>query len=248
MQLILLSAGRGSRLSKKLRKKPKCLATVGKKSILEHNLDFFKKFKNKIIVTGYKKNLLKSFAKKNNFKIIYNNKFQSTNMVHSMFCAKEFMNDDIIVSYSDIIYKKEVLKNLMDCKEEIGVVIDKKWKELWSLRMQNPLMDAETLKIKNGKIKEIGFKPNSYDDIEGQYIGLIKFAKSSLKKVIKYYENLDKNKSYYNNKFNNMYLTTLLQLIIDNLIDVTPVMIEGGWVEIDSLEDINNYKKKGIIF
>ena len=64
MQLILLSAGRGSRLSKKLRKKPKCLATVGKKSILEHNLDFFKKFKNKIIVTGYKKNLLKSFAKK----------------------------------------------------------------------------------------------------------------------------------------------------------------------------------------
>ncbi len=250
MKLIILAAGQGKRLQPLTNNKPKCLVEYNNKPIIDYILDVADTLmiNDIIIVNGYKKDVLSSHLKERNLTFCTNQSFSETNMVHSMFCAKEFMNDDIIVSYSDIIYKKEVLKNLMDCKEEIGVVIDKKWKELWSLRMQNPLMDAETLKIKNGKIKEIGFKPNSYDDIEGQYIGLIKFAKSSLKKVIKYYENLDKNKSYYNNKFNNMYLTTLLQLIIDNLIDVTPVMIEGGWVEIDSLEDINNYNKKGIIF
>ena len=56
MQLILLSAGKGSRLSKKLRIKPKSLASVNNKPIIEHNLDFFNKFKNKYIITGYKKN------------------------------------------------------------------------------------------------------------------------------------------------------------------------------------------------
>jgi len=55
MQLILLSAGRGSRLPKKYRSKPKCLAVVNNKTILENNLNFYNKFKDKIIVGGYKK-------------------------------------------------------------------------------------------------------------------------------------------------------------------------------------------------
>ena len=49
MQLILLSAGRGSRLSQNLRKKPKSLAIINGKSILEHNTDFFNKFKKNIL-------------------------------------------------------------------------------------------------------------------------------------------------------------------------------------------------------
>ena len=43
--------------------------------------------------------------------------------------------------------------------------------------MENPLDDAETLKIKNGNIIEIGKKAYSYDEIEGQYIGLFKISK-----------------------------------------------------------------------
>ena len=87
MQLILLSAGRGSRLSQNLRKKPKSLAIINGKSILEHNTDFFNKFKKKYIITGYKGNLIKKFAKKNKFKIIHNIKYKSTNMVYSSFLA-----------------------------------------------------------------------------------------------------------------------------------------------------------------
>ena len=48
MQLILLSAGRGSRLSKKLRSRPKSM-TLGRiingKPIIEHNINFFNKYK-----------------------------------------------------------------------------------------------------------------------------------------------------------------------------------------------------------
>ena len=47
MQLILLSAGRGSRLPKKFRDKPKSMAIVNKKTILENNLEFYNKFKKK---------------------------------------------------------------------------------------------------------------------------------------------------------------------------------------------------------
>jgi choline kinase len=45
---------------------------------------------------------------------------------------------------------------------------------LWLPNTQNPLDDAETMKIEDGLIKELGKKPKSYDDIQGQYIGLMK--------------------------------------------------------------------------
>ena len=44
-------------------------------------------------------------------------------------------------------------------------IVDRKWKELWLKRMFNPLDDAETLKIKNGKIIELGKKPKNYMEI-----------------------------------------------------------------------------------
>ena len=74
MQLILQAAGKGSRLPKKLRDKPKCLIKISNKTLLEHNISFFKKFKYKTIITGFKSNKLKSFKKKNKFKKIKNEK------------------------------------------------------------------------------------------------------------------------------------------------------------------------------
>ena len=113
MQLILLSAGRGSRLSKKLRSKPKSLASVNDKSIIEHNLKFFKKFKNKYIITGYKQKLLSSFAKKYNFKMVHNKNFQTTNMVHSMFLPSKFIKDDVVICYGDIIFDPNIFRLFM---------------------------------------------------------------------------------------------------------------------------------------
>lgn len=54
--------------------------------------------------------------------------------------------------------------------------------------------------------------------------------------------------SYDGQAYDNMYMTSLIQMIIDNLIDVKPVFINGGWIEIDSVEDMENYNRNGIKF
>lgn len=149
------------------------------------------------------------------------------------------MDDDLIISYADIVYKKEILKKLIESKEDFSVVVDRNWKELWSQRMGNPLEDAETLKIRENKIIELGKKPKFYNEIEGQYIGLIKISKNVLTKVIDFYNNLDKNKLYDGKDFNNMYMTSFIQLVIDKLMEVKPVFIDGGWVELDTIEDLS---------
>ena len=150
-------------------------------------------------------------------------------MVSTFFCAKEFLDDDIIISYSDIIYNTDILKKLINDEAHIGIIVDKSWKKLWSLRMDNPLDDAETLKVKDGKILELGKKPIGYDEIEGQYIGLIKIKKNTVNKVIRYYESLDKSLLYDGNDYDNMYMTTFIQMIIDNLLEVNLyILMEDG--------------------
>ena len=56
MQLIVLAAGKGSRLHKKIRNKPKCMTEINGKSILEHNKSFFLKFKKELLLQVIKVN------------------------------------------------------------------------------------------------------------------------------------------------------------------------------------------------
>ncbi len=239
MKLIILAAGQGTRLQPLTNNIPKCMVKYQDKPLIDYILEVTKDIEKRYIVTGYKSEVLKEYLKEQNLTFIYNKDYNKTNMVTSLFCAKEFMNDDLIISYSDIIYKKEVIEKLIKSKYDISVVVDKQWKKLWLQRMQNPLDDAETLKIKDNKIIELGKKTKDYSEIEGQYIGLIKISKNIIQKVLAFYNNLSKDRYYDNKDFDNMYMTSFIQLIIDNLHEVNPIFINGSWLEVDCIEDLN---------
>ena len=102
-------------------------------------------------------------------------------------------------------------------------------------------LDVETLKIdKNDcNINEVGKKPNSYEDIEGHYIGIIKIRKDVVEQITNYYENLDQTAAYDGKNYDNMYITSFLQMIAGNIMPLSPVYIKGGWIEIDEPSDLN---------
>lgn len=250
MKMIIVAAGQGIRLRPLTNNKPKCMVEYDEKPIIDYILDAADhcNITDIAVVNGYKKEVLESYLEDRGCTFFTNEEFDVTNMVTSLFTAKEFMNDDLIISYADIVYKPEILEKLMASNADFSVVVDNEWKELWSLRMESPLEDAETMKTRDGNIIELGKKPISYDEIEGQYIGLMKVSKSALSKLIKFYETLDRSKIYDGKDFYNMYMTSLIQMVIDHIMDVTPVFINGGWIEIDSVEDISAYNKEGIKF
>lgn len=248
--MIILAAGEGTRLRPLTENIPKCMVKFKGKPIIEYILEaaYNSGITDVTIVDGYKSDVLQKHLNNKRVNFLTNKKYETTNMLSTLFCAKKIMNDDIIISYADIIYKKEILESLIAAKNFFNVVIDTEWKKLWSLRMEDPLSDLETLKIKDNKIIELGKKTNSYDNIEGQYIGLIKISKEVINKVIRYYENLNKSVLYDGKDYANMYMTSFIQMIIDNLMDVNPIFTRGGWIEIDSIEDLNTYNKTEIEF
>jgi len=240
MRIVILAAGQGTRLRPLTNNKPKCMVELDGKPLIKYQLDLFNKFdiKDINVVTGYLANKI-DFDGVQKF---YNPKFASTNMVSTLFCASELFDgqDDILISYGDIVYNDSVLNKIIKANSKINVVVDKNWRNYWSARMEDPLRDAETLKVdEKGNIIELGKKPKSYDDIEGQYIGLVKIRKDVVKKVKEFYENLDKTVLYDGKNFQNMYMTSFLQLLSDNQYPLTPVYIENGWIEIDEPTDLN---------
>ena len=52
---------------------------------------------------------------------IKNEKYKTTNMLYSLFKLKKFFdgNNDLIISYGDIIYKNRVLKKLINSRGTI---------------------------------------------------------------------------------------------------------------------------------
>lgn len=243
MKVIILAAGKGTRLRPLTNNKPKCMVELEGKPLIKYQLDLFEKFgiKDIHIMTGY----LQEKIDFKNIKKYFNQEFETTNMVYTLFCTKELFDesDDIIISYGDIIYNETTLTALLEANNKINVVVDMNWKEYWEARMENPLKDAETLKFdKKGFIKELGKKPNSFKDVEAQYIGLIKVRKDFTKDFLDFYENLDKNIIYDGKDYKNIYMTTLLQMVTDNLTPLNPVKIYNGWLEIDEPSDLKFIK------
>lgn len=242
-KVIVLAAGEGSRLRPLTLEIPKCMVNVGGKPIIEHQLETFENCQaidKIIIIKGYKQEKIKY----SNVIYYLNPEYNSTNMVYTFFKAVDQFNTDIIISYGDIIYKDEVLNKLISTEGEIVTVVDLEWEKLWKARMEDVLKDAETLKIsKNGDLIEIGKKPKDISEIQGQYIGLTKIKASAIQKIIEFYNSLDKQRIYDGKNFQNMFMTTFLQLLIDNGFIIRPALIKGGWIEIDEPNDLTLFNE-----
>ena len=123
-------------------------------------------------------------------------------------------------------------------------MIDDGWIDLWSARNENPLSDAETLKYdKQGHIIELGKKPKSLSDIKGQYTGLTKVSYQKVPSFISFYDNLNDKILYDGQTFNQMYMTSLLQLMINDGWKIVPAHVNHGWLEIDTVKDLRLYER-----
>ena len=241
---LILAAGQGTRLRPHTDHKPKCMVELLGKPMLHRQLEVLESagIKDLVLIGGYKADKLNAPQTK----IVLNPRFAETNMVSTLFCAESEMTDgeDLIISYGDIVYEPKVLQSLLATDAPIVIAVDNNWLDLWQSRMEDPLSDAETLKLDaNGNITELGKKPTSLAEIQGQYMGLIKIRGDFIKTFKSFYHQLDKTQIYDGKDFDNMYMTSFLQLMIDAGHQAKAAFTENGWVEVDSVEDLAHYEK-----
>ena len=246
MKAIILAAGEGSRLRPYTNDRPKCMVELSGKTLLEWQISTLRNcgVDDIVVVTGF---MEEKFTRPDIKK--YNNpRFDETNMIYSLFCAEPELESDIIISYSDIIYEHRIVQALLNSEHDISIIIDEDWENLWRLRFDDPLDDAETLRLDtNGRIVEIGQKPTYIDQIEAQYIGLMRFKGAGLVRLKEFYHEsrrlyeMGENPWNLTRPFEKAFMTDLFQALIRKGHELHGVPVSNGWLEVDTRGDYEQY-------
>ena len=145
-----------------------------------------------------------------------------------------------IVSYGDIAYEPRVLSALVESAHEVSVVVDRNWRAYWEHRFADPLEDAESLAMNGaGCITDIGSPVSDIGTIEAQYIGLMRFRGAGVEALKAARAHLATVSRPWMEKrtLANAYMTDVLMEMIQMGCAVRAVPVDGGWLEIDTVED-----------
>jgi len=237
MHAVVLAAGRGSRMGALAENRPKCLVELGHKPLIRRQIGALRGGGVSTIgvVRGYLGNML------NVEDVTYfeNPRWAETNMVISLMAAEPWLrSNSVVISYADIFYGRDVVRDLAASSGDLVVAYDRNWRSLWSRRFVDPLSDAETFRTDaRGNLIEIGRRTTQIDDIEGQYMGLLKFTPRAWSAVEAVLEAVDARAR------DTMDMTTLLRALLDSGFPIKTVGISGQWGEIDSSGDLELYEK-----
>jgi len=239
MKAIILAAGRGSRMKDLTDERPKCLVELRGKVLLDWQLEALRSagIVEIAIVTGYKRQLLANRG----LVEFHNARWAETNMVSSLACAQDWLQaEPCIVSYSDIFYSPMAVQSLITCEASLAVTYDPNWLELWAQRFGDPLLDAESFRLNPDQtLTEIGNKPLSVDEVQGQYMGLLRLTPNGWKEILRIRAGLSSEER------DKMHMTGTLQKVIDaGSVEIAAVPYAGEWGEVDSAEDLLHSEKK----
>ena len=244
MKIIFIAAGSSTRLGTKTLNFPKGLIKINNNSIIGTQLELFNKSDDIVIITGPN-------ADKFNFKnVTYINdaNHKKHDVLGSLMVAKSHMNNEIVTTYSDIIFDEKILNSIMEFKGDIGIAVELNWEKRYINRDQHPKSEADNVLIDNGKILEIRkniTKCENHQSI-GEFLGLMKLSKNGARIFNEKYAELElQHVGKFHNapSLQNAYLTDMLQELINSGITVSPITVNGNWCEIDTPQDIENAKQ-----
>lgn len=231
MRAVILAAGRGSRMGGLTDDRPKAMVELHGRPLILWQLEALRAggATEVAVVRGYLGDRIRAEATA----FIDNPRWAETNMVSSLLCARDWLAGGGIVAYADLIYGPEPIRALAGTAAAIAITYDTQWLDLWSRRFADPLTDAETFAVDaGGRITDIGRKPASLAEVQGQYMGLLRFSAIGWKQVTDYLDALAPA------EVDRLDMTGLLRRLIGAGIAVAGLPVAGGWGEVDSAADL----------
>ncbi len=249
LRAIILAAGKGSRLGELTKNISKGMLKLFGKTLIERQIEIYQKcgIDDITIVTGYKSEMI-NFSGINYVK---NQNYATTNINESLFCASEKLSDSVIISYTDIVFEQKMIEQMLQFSGDIGVAVSLNWKKNYDGRTLHPLSEAENVLIENDKIIQIkkNISEASSDQKIGEFLGVMKLSNEGGKILLQKYLELKENHTetfHMAKSFKDAYITDMLQEIIDSGCDVSPVIVDGNWYEIDTPQDLEEVERSSM--
>lgn len=152
---MILNSGMGTRMGEETREHPKCMTVLsGCETILSKQLDQLYRMgvEEVIMTTGYLSDVLVDYCMNISYRphvtYVKNEKYDSTNYIYSIYQARQYLKDDIILLHGDLVFDDSVLEDIIECKESCMTV---------DFNARLPQKDFKAV-IKDNRILQIGIE------------------------------------------------------------------------------------------
>lgn len=226
MKAIILNSGIGSRMGVLTSEHPKCMTEIGPgETILSRQLRQIADagIKDVVITTGRFDDILVNYCNSLELSIhitfVKNPIYTETNYIYSIYCAREYLDDDIILMHGDIVFENEVFDKVLSSSSSCMTI---------SSTLPLPKKDFKA-QIKNGIVMKVGVDIfNEAVEAQALYKVLMDDWKIWMDKIIEFCE-MGKTGVYAENALNELDgAANISALDIENLL----------CAEIDNPEDL----------
>ncbi len=252
MKAILIAAGMGQRLGPYTQDRPKCLVEIAGRSMVKRALDALRgvgvqKF---IVVHGYLGDrLIEALQGEPGVSFVENADFRRNNILLSLMYAEAAMDGGFFCSYSDIVFRPEVVKALAESPHDLSLVVDPYWAQAYDGRSDHPIPEAELCATGHAgdpdRVERVGKKAVAPADACGEFIGLWRASERGARWLRELYHRrrseIALDKPYGRaSRFEVAYLTDLFNDLIAEGYPVHAVRIArpSSWREIDTVQDL----------
>ena len=163
-----------------------------------------------------------------------NQKWQETGSATSLLIGIDTPPDKPhYVCYSDIVFTDRLVRLLSGMKDDLVVVVDRKWKTRYALRTMEDLRIAEKVCLSNANVTTIG-KEIQVDRANGEFIGLVKLSVAVV-------THLWTNRQHYQDALGTAGLPELITQLIQQGFVAKALEIDGGWSELNAPQDLARF-------
>ena len=120
MKALILNSGIGSRMGVLTSEHPKCMTEISaSETILSRQLKALadNDVKEVVMTTGLFDTVLINYCQSLDlplqFTFVKNPLFRETNYIYSIYCAREYLDDDVILMHGDLVFENEVLEKVV---------------------------------------------------------------------------------------------------------------------------------------
>ena len=122
MKALILNSGLGHRMGVLTSEHPKCMTEVSAtETILSRQLRLLEScgITDVVMTTGYFDSILVDYCHSLglplNFTFVNNPLYAETNYIYSIYCAREYLDDDIVLMHGDLVFECSVLEDILAC-------------------------------------------------------------------------------------------------------------------------------------
>jgi choline kinase len=243
MRPIVIGAGRGSRLGPETDDIPKALVPVMGRPMLEWILEAFAaagfRRRDVVFICGYRAEVVR--ARYPEFTFVENRDWERNNILASLMCARDLLGGGFVSSYADIVYRGSTVQKLVESPHDKVLACDTDWRRRYVDRSLHPESDGEKLRADGARVVELSRRIPS-EQASGEFIGVAKFTAAGASELAAAFDEARAKHAggvwREGRTFERAYLIDLFQTMIERGSAFHRVDTDGGYMEIDTGEDL----------